>query len=85
VARWLQLLTDALLLLSGLALGWIIQQFPFAEPWLTAKLMGLVAYVAADEVVLWAPLGARERRAAWLALAAYLFAVALTHSPRAGL
>jgi uncharacterized membrane protein SirB2 len=88
LARWLQPLTDALLLLSGLALGWIIRQFPFAEPWLTAKLMGLVAYVAAGEVALWAPLAARARRAAWLAalaLAAYLFAVALTQSPRAGL
>ena len=85
---WLQPLIDALLLLSGLALAWIIQQFPFAEPWLTAKLLGFVAYVVAGQVAARAPLAARGRWRAWLialALVAYLFAVACTQSPRAGL
>jgi uncharacterized membrane protein SirB2 len=83
--RWLQALTDTLLLLSGLALGRIIQQFPFADPWLTAKLVALVAYVAAGQLALAGP---RWRRAAWLvamALILYVFAVAGTQSPRAGL
>jgi uncharacterized membrane protein SirB2 len=86
--RWLQAAIDALLLLSGLALGWIIQQFPFADSWLTAKLLALVAYVAAAQLALWPRGGARRRWRAWLialALAAYLFAVALTQSPLAGL
>jgi len=86
--RWLQPLIDALLLMSGLALGWIIQQFPFADPWLTAKLLGLVAYVASGQVALWAPAAARGRWLAWLialALSTYLFAVAFTQSALAGL
>jgi uncharacterized membrane protein SirB2 len=84
----LQPLVDTLLLLSGLALGWIIQQFPFADPWLTAKLVGLVAYVAAGQAALRAPHRTRPRLAAWLiavALILYLYAVAVTQSPRAGL
>jgi uncharacterized membrane protein SirB2 len=86
--RWLQPLSDALLLLSGLALAWIIQQFPFADAWLTAKLVGLVAYVAAGQGALWAPPRTRRRRAAWLSALAsilYLYAVAFTQSPLPGL
>ncbi len=86
--RWLQPLTDVLLLASGLWLAWIIQQSPFAEPWLTAKLAAFVAYVVAGQAALRAGRGARERRGAWLAalaLVAYLFAVALTQDPRGGL
>jgi uncharacterized membrane protein SirB2 len=86
--RWLQLLIDALLLLSGLALGGIIQQFPFADPWLTAKLVGLVAYVTAGQAALRARGSTRRRRSVWLialALCGYLFAVACTQSPLAGL
>jgi uncharacterized membrane protein SirB2 len=85
--HWQQPLIDTLLLLSGLALGWIIQQFPFADPWLTAKLLALIAYVAAGQVAVRAPVGTRRRWAAWLiamALIAYLFAVARTQSPLAG-
>jgi uncharacterized membrane protein SirB2 len=86
--RWLQPLTDTLLLLSGLALGGIIQQFPGADPWLTAKLVALVAYIAAGQVALRAAPRTRRCRGAWLiamALVLYLFAVAATQSPLAGL
>jgi uncharacterized membrane protein SirB2 len=84
---WLQPLIDALLLLSGLALGGIIQQFPYADPWLTAKLVGFIAYVAAGQVALRAAPRTRRSRGAWLtamALILYLFAVAFTQSPLAG-
>jgi uncharacterized membrane protein SirB2 len=37
---------DTFLLLSGLALCFIIQQFPFVEPWLTEKIIAVAAYIA---------------------------------------
>ncbi|MCL1078350.1 invasion protein [Parashewanella spongiae] len=36
---------DTFLLLSGLTLCFIIQQFPFEAPWLTEKLGAVVAYI----------------------------------------
>jgi uncharacterized membrane protein SirB2 len=37
---------DTFLLLSGLALCFIIQQFPFVDPWLTEKIIAVAAYIA---------------------------------------
>lgn len=37
---------DTLLLLSAVALMLTIQQYPFVTPWLTDKLIGLLAYIA---------------------------------------
>ncbi|AQS39439.1 hypothetical protein Sps_04338 [Shewanella psychrophila] len=36
---------DTLLLLSGLTLCFIIQQYPFVDPWITEKLGAVVAYI----------------------------------------
>lgn len=36
---------DTLLLLSGLSLCFIIQQFPFVDPWLTEKIIAVAAYI----------------------------------------
>ncbi|USD38262.1 MULTISPECIES: SirB2 family protein [Ferrimonas] len=36
---------DTLLLLSGASLCFLIQQFPGSSPWLTEKLLSLVAYI----------------------------------------
>ncbi|MBB1269516.1 SirB2 family protein [Shewanella sp. SR44-3] len=36
---------DTFLLLSGLALCFIIQQFPFVDPWLTEKIIAVGAYI----------------------------------------
>lgn len=36
---------DTFLLLSGLSLCFIIQQFPFVEPWLTEKIIAVAAYI----------------------------------------
>ncbi len=75
---------DTLLLAFGLALAWRTGQWPFVQPWLTAKLAGLVAYVL---VGLWAFRGARTRRGRALGWAvaqgifAYIVLVALTRDP----
>ena len=37
---------DTFLLLSGLTLCFMIQQFPFVDPWLTEKIGAVVAYIA---------------------------------------
>ena len=86
--RWLQPLTDLLLLFSGLTLGWIIQQFPLADAWLTAKLVALVAYVLMGQLAIRVRGGGRARSFAWLiamTLTAYLFAVSSTQDPLAGI
>jgi uncharacterized membrane protein SirB2 len=36
---------DTFLLLSGLGLCFIIQQFPFVDPWLTEKIIAVAAYI----------------------------------------
>ncbi|WP_337881413.1 SirB2 family protein [Rheinheimera sp.] len=39
-------LIDTLLLLTAVGLMWTIQQYPFQTPWLTDKLIGVLAYIA---------------------------------------
>ena len=36
---------DTLLLLSGLTLCFVIQQYPFIDPWITEKLGAVMAYI----------------------------------------
>ncbi|HHQ41196.1 MAG TPA: regulator SirB [Chromatiales bacterium] len=75
---------DTLLLIFGVLLAWHTAQWPFVQPWLTAKLAGLVAYVG---VGLYAFRGARTpaaRGTAWLAaqgVFAYIVLVALSRDP----
>jgi len=75
---------DTVLLASAVALAWMSGQYPFAQPWLTAKLLALVAYVVLGSFAL---KRARTRRARaiyfTLALATvlYIVSVAVTRSP----
>lgn len=43
--RWLPHVLDTLLLASALGLCWLLQQWPFVQPWLTAKVLALFAYI----------------------------------------
>ncbi|AZQ11445.1 MULTISPECIES: SirB2 family protein [Shewanella] len=36
---------DTFLLLSGLSLCFLIKQYPFVDPWLTEKILAVVAYI----------------------------------------
>ena len=75
---------DTLLLGSALVMAWLSGQYPFAQNWLTAKLIGLVAYVLCGTMALKRGKTPRQRLVFLvLALAAfaYIVSVALTRSP----
>lgn len=53
--RWLRILphaNDSILLLSGIGLMLLTHQYPFAQSWLTAKLVALVAYIVLGSLAL---------------------------------
>ena len=78
---------DTLLLGSALMMAYLSGQYPFAQGWLTAKLFGLLTYIACGTMALkrgktW------ETRVIFLCLAVlsyvYIVSVALTRSPYIG-
>lgn len=75
---------DTLLLGSALIMAWLSGQYPFAQNWLTAKIIGLVAYVLCGTMALKRGKTPRQRLV-FLVLAlvafAYIVSVALTRSP----
>ncbi len=76
------------LLLSGIALGAIVGQSALREAWLTAKLVGFVAYAGGGWYLADPRRGVRERRIALAVAAAayvYVVAVAVHQDARAGL
>jgi uncharacterized membrane protein SirB2 len=75
---------DTLLLASALWLAALIGQYPFVQGWLTAKVLGLVAYIALGTVALKRARSKPVRAAAFalaLLAAAYIVSVALTRDP----
>ena len=84
--RWLRIaphLNDTLLLTAAIALAVMSAQYPLAQPWLTAKVVALCAYVALGSVALRRAVSARVRRIAFagaLASVGYIVGVALTRS-----
>lgn len=91
-SRYLQLrfvriaphVVDTALLASALWLAWFLSQYPFVHAWLTAKVLGLVAYIVLGSYALKRGKTLRVRLACFaLALAAvgYVAAVALTRDP----
>ena len=85
--RWVRLLSvanDTVLLFAGIALALLTRQYPLAAPWLSAKLVGLLAYIVLGTLAL---KRARTRPVriltGLLALvsAGYIVSVALTRTP----
>ena len=75
---------DSVLLAAGIALMFIINQYPFVDSWLTVKLFALIAYVVLGIMALKPSDPPTGRRGAFLAAAAVFFfilSVAKTHSP----
>lgn len=75
---------DTLLLVSALWLAWAIGQYPFVDGWLTAKLLGLLAYVALGSIALKRGRSKAVRAGAFaaaLAVFGYIVSVALTRDP----
>ncbi len=53
--RWVKIvphIIDTLLLVSAIGLMFQISQYPFADSWLTAKLLGLIAYIVLGTIAL---------------------------------
>ena len=85
--RWVRVaphLVDTVLLASAAWLAWALQQYPFVHGWLTAKVVGLLAYIGFGMVALRRGRTRRIRTAFLLlavASAAYVVWVALTRDP----
>jgi len=86
-ARWVRIaphVVDTVLLASAAWLAWSLQQYPFVHPWLTAKTVGLLAYIGLGVVALRRGRSKRTRAACFvlaLAAAGYVVSVALTRDP----
>ncbi|MES1951131.1 invasion gene expression up-regulator SirB [Salinisphaera sp. S4-8] len=85
--RWVRILphcVDTMLLLSALGLVLLLGQYPGVQPWLTAKVVALVAYILLGTIGLKRGATRTIRVTACLAallVFAYIVSVALTHSP----
>lgn len=82
--KWLPHVNDTILFILGIVLMLTIQQFPFVNAWLTAKLTALVVYILLGMVVMkWARQW-RSQFVAWLGalvVFAYMVGVAITKQP----
>ncbi len=85
--RWLRIaphVNDSVLLAAAIALMLLTRQYPFVDAWLTAKVLGLAAYIVLGAVALRPGRPRGVRIAAWLAalaVFAYIVSVELTKSP----
>jgi uncharacterized membrane protein SirB2 len=85
--RWVRVaphLVDTLLLSSALVMVFWSGQYPFVQPWLTAKVLALTLYVILGAIALkrGKSRGARiQAFAAALAVFAYIVSVALSKQP----
>lgn len=86
-ARWVRVaphVVDTVLLASAAWLSWFLQQYPFVHGWLTAKIVGLLAYIGLGMVALRRGRSKRVRTVFFvlaLAAAGYVVSVALTRDP----
>ena len=75
---------DSVLLLAAVALAWSSHQYPFLQPWLTAKVLLLLVYIGLGTVALRPGAAPRVRLAAYVgALLVFLtiVSIALARSP----
>lgn len=86
-ARWVRIVphvVDTVLLASAISLAVLMRQYPFVVGWLTAKVIGLIVYIALGTIALKRGRSRRTRIAAWIAAQVvffYIVAVAVTRNP----
>ena len=83
-AKTLPHVVDSILLISALVLAWMLRLLPGNAPWLLAKIVGLVVYVALGVIALRPGRPRAVRASAWVAalvVVAWIVSVALTKSP----
>jgi uncharacterized membrane protein SirB2 len=82
--RWVRVVPhviDTVLLVSAIALAAITAQYPFVQPWLTAKVLALLLYIILGTVAIRRGRTWRVRVVAWilaLLVFGYIVAVART-------
>ena len=85
--RWVKVVphvVDTVPLASAVALAMTVRQYPFAQGWLTAKVAGLILYIALGTVALKRGNSTRMRVTAWIAAQCvffYIVMVAVTRNP----
>jgi uncharacterized membrane protein SirB2 len=85
--RWVRVVphvVDTVLLASAIALAALTAQYPFAQSWLTAKVVALVVYIGLGTVALRRGSTRRVRIVAWvmaLIVFGYIVAVARARNP----
>lgn len=82
--RWIPHVIDTALLIAAVILAWWSAQYPFVQPWLTAKVLALPFYIIAAAIAL-NPARPSQLRV-WAAgvaclLLGYIVSVAVTRSP----
>ena len=86
--RWVRVVphvVDTILLVSAIALAFMVHNDPIRNEWLTAKVVGLVAYIVLGSIALKrgrTPAIRAVALAGALAVFGYIVSVALTKSPR---
>jgi uncharacterized membrane protein SirB2 len=85
--RWVRItphIVDTILLASAIWLAVLVQQSPASHAWLTAKVIGLLVYIALGLITMRFARTQMQRTAAYvgaLLVFAYIVAVAITRSP----
>ncbi len=86
-ARWIKVLphiNDTVLLVAALSLAAMSDQYPFVVGWVTAKVLGVIAYIILGALALRDASTRRMRIACWLASMAvfgWILSVALSRNP----
>ena len=84
LTRSLPHIIDTLFLASGIWLAVIIHQYPFTDSWLTAKIFGLLAYIALGALALKPSRSSLSRSISFLLsllVVAWIVSVALSKNP----
>lgn len=86
-ARWIRVvphINDTVLLIAALTLAAMTHQYPFVVGWVTAKVLGVIAYIILGALALREASTRRMRIICWLASLAvfgWIVSVALTRQP----
>jgi uncharacterized membrane protein SirB2 len=84
-AKTLPHVVDTVLIVSAIWLAWLLRLSPTNVPWLAAKIVGLLVYIALGMVALRFGRTKRVRASAWIAALAtfgYIVSVAIAKDPR---
>jgi uncharacterized membrane protein SirB2 len=86
-ARWIKVLphiNDSILLVAALSLAAMSAQYPFVVGWVTAKVLGVIAYIILGSLALRSGSTQQTRIICWLAAMAvfgWIVSVALSRQP----